>query len=625
MEIFLEENLIKSKINVCLSLGFSEEIDNKILNALSGVKESKFYKINSTEDLERIHERVDFLFFNIGTINEISNLNIIVNIYEKMRYNSKIFFFNGCDINNFTKVFEEEILSEKLDLICNFISSNFEESHVQRIEDQILVKVKKEIIYHVYSINWNEEKILPKFFQHYHQADKIFILDNMSDDNSHEIINYHKGEIIPFDTGGKLNDVTNMNLKNKCWKNSREADFVIIIDLDEFLFFPNYPNDIKSALKYLSDENKTLVLFKGYNMYCTDEFFDNILEDQQLFSTITNGNENPFPGCYDKVACISPNNFSSFNYGPGAHWIENYKGNHQLINYGILLHYKYIGRKYCKERFNSFFRRMSNENINRGYGRQYYMEQTDRINFVFNNFSQTSIFNLIFPNMVKFEYNKRNCTIEKYDELEIVFHRNKFLLEPKVCNYIKFKCENNNTTYIDIGFGIGHHIYVAKLCGSKNIIGIESNREKFKKLKKTIFINGWRNMKLYNTSFSENMLDFNNSENSEDSENENRIIVNLKNSELLEVKKMENFFKDTRVCSVILKFNYGIFEKDDLFEIVEFMSLNFDKIILISNMKYDPLFGEEIKIFCERNIIDKENLYSLILNDEIPVVSFERE
>jgi glycosyltransferase involved in cell wall biosynthesis len=113
--------------------------------------------------------------------------------------------------------------------------------------------------FHVYAINWNEERLLPLFFRHYRQADKIVILDNESTDRSLEICKAHGAEVISFSTGQKLDDHVNRTLKNTAWHESRgKADYVIVQDLDEFVYFPKYPNNLRAGLEELRAKGVTL-------------------------------------------------------------------------------------------------------------------------------------------------------------------------------------------------------------------------------------------------------------------------------------------------------------------------------------------------------------------------------
>ena len=101
--------------------------------------------------------------------------------------------------------------------------------------------MKKPII-HCYFLCYNEENILPHLLRYYSDfCEKVFIMDNMSTDNSHEIIKtFEKAEIIPYNSNNELRDDVYLMLKNNLWKKSRGvADYVIVGDADEFIYHPN--------------------------------------------------------------------------------------------------------------------------------------------------------------------------------------------------------------------------------------------------------------------------------------------------------------------------------------------------------------------------------------------------
>jgi hypothetical protein len=337
-----------------------------------------------------------------------------------------------------------------------------------------------DIIFHVYAINWNEERLLPNLFKYYHQADKIFILDNMSDDFSHQIINKNNGIIIPFDTNGKFDDFTNQNIKNNIWKQSKGiADFVIVQDLDEFLFFPEYPNDIKSALKYLKNKDITIIISKGYNMYCTDDFYDNILNDQLISASIMNGSRNPQECDYDKPNCFNPNEIEEINYTPGSHQIIDPKGKINIEHYGIILHYKYIGKNYLFKRYPQLSDRLSSTNIEYKMGIQYLNYSPSDIDTYYQLYSNEDIFRIMYPNLNinKIEFNGRCCLVY------LTSHLNN---NTKFYEYLK---ENiNGNIYVDISNDILSICY-SKLSGASQIFCFEEID-----IQNTILLNGWKNV-----------------------------------------------------------------------------------------------------------------------------------
>ena len=221
----------------------------------------------------------------------------------------------------------------KPDTINELIIKYFNERHY--LKDQ-------NIIIHVYALCYNESRLLPHFFKHYENVDKIIIYDNESTDNSVEIIKKFKRDYIIFKTDNGFNDIIHKNIKNNCWKQSIGiADFVIIQDLDEFVHFPDHPYDIKKGFYDLKLKNAGYVKCIGYEMCCSDEEFNDIPHDKNIFNYIKKGFYS-FPYC--KPIIINPNIIVETNYCAGSHifdsiipQIENTKHN------VLLLHFKHIG------------------------------------------------------------------------------------------------------------------------------------------------------------------------------------------------------------------------------------------------------------------------------------------
>ena len=126
--------------------------------------------------------------------------------------------------------------------------------------------------FNVYALNWNESRILPAFLHHYRDANRIIIYDNESTDDSVNIIKKHGREVITFSSNETFDDTINRDLKNNFWKSSvdDDVDYIIVQDLDEFLYFPSYPDDIPKALLEMKRQGFTCARAIGYNMYCSD-------------------------------------------------------------------------------------------------------------------------------------------------------------------------------------------------------------------------------------------------------------------------------------------------------------------------------------------------------------------
>lgn len=215
----------------------------------------------------------------------------------------------------------------------------------------------------VYSICYNEEFILPYFIRHYNQFSRnITIYDNNSTDSSLEIIKSNNINLITFETEGRYQEDKQIYIRNNCWKNS-DADWVIICDMDEFLFHPN-------LLNYLENTKNNLIFGRGYEMM--SEYLPTT--NNQIYDEIKNGYPmDEFPSYnlpylksnYSKGILFKPSEIKEINYGPGSHYcspigniISNVKelpieNSHHIVYPVVyddfkLLHYKYLSREYVE-------------------------------------------------------------------------------------------------------------------------------------------------------------------------------------------------------------------------------------------------------------------------------------
>lgn len=199
------------------------------------------------------------------------------------------------------------------------------------------MNTKKPIV-HGYFLCYNEEYILPHLLRHYSKfCEKIYIIDNMSTDNSINIINsFINTEVIPYDSNGEVRDDIYLDIKNNIWKKSIGiADYVIVGDADEFL----YHNDMEKFLTESFVNGITLFKPEGYHMIGDEDLIlssnDNIL-DKVTEGIIGSSN--------DKFMLFDCNKITNINYSFGCH-TANPTGQIVLSNDNNLkmLHYKYLG------------------------------------------------------------------------------------------------------------------------------------------------------------------------------------------------------------------------------------------------------------------------------------------
>ena len=223
----------------------------------------------------------------------------------------------------------------------------------------------KEPIIYVITICWNESKFLPYFLDYYSFAKKIIVFDNMSSDNSVEIMKrYNNVEISYYNTNEQIRDDIYLEIKNNVWKQYRnECDWFIIVDIDEIIYHP------MGISKYIKQIPKNIAMLKsnGFEM-----FYPNItnLSSTNLFEISKFG----LPGSkLNKISIINSKLVYDINYLEGCH--EAYPKINGILHVDPqvkLLHYKFISPiDDMINRYQTMSKRLSIENIKGGYGVHY--------------------------------------------------------------------------------------------------------------------------------------------------------------------------------------------------------------------------------------------------------------
>ncbi len=158
---------------------------------------------------------------------------------------------------------------------------------------------------------YNEEKMIRHTLNHYSKfCDKITVMDNCSNDETIAIITneYRNVKIISFETNNQCREDIQTNLKNTCWKKSK-ADYVIVCDMDEFLYSDNFNLEFEKLQKY----KPSVCSIIGYEMFSKKfpaKYNKSILE--QVKYGVRNYR-------FDKTILFSPKYIKEINYDYGAH------------------------------------------------------------------------------------------------------------------------------------------------------------------------------------------------------------------------------------------------------------------------------------------------------------------
>lgn len=194
---------------------------------------------------------------------------------------------------------------------------------------------------YIYLLCYNEESIISQTIEHYKRcfpSAVIIIYDNNSTDHSVEIAKSYGCQIETFESKDTQNVFILTKLKNECWKKIHQHGWVIVADMDEWLYVT------QTDLDEMEKMNITMVKTQGYQMI--GESVKDDLTDIQLASiTKCVPHDN-----LSKYVCFYRSKIKEINYEPGAHRC-NPVG---IINYSKkvypLKHYKYLGLPYLLRR-----------------------------------------------------------------------------------------------------------------------------------------------------------------------------------------------------------------------------------------------------------------------------------
>lgn len=205
---------------------------------------------------------------------------------------------------------------------------------------------------HAYLLCYNEEAIIGSVLDYYQSiCSRIFILDNMSTDNSLQIAKqYSNVTVIPWSSDGEFNDALGIKIKLKYYKDfsrrggrytKKAADWVIVSDMDEILYHPN-------LLEVLSDYKSkgiTVPQITGFEVVGENE----LIRSKPITEQYTHGFRNVG---MDKRIIFDPEfdmvySLGAHPQGPGFELMKRSYGystsnEHQLA----MLHFKYIGNRW---------------------------------------------------------------------------------------------------------------------------------------------------------------------------------------------------------------------------------------------------------------------------------------
>jgi len=228
-------------------------------------------------------------------------------------------------------------------------------------------KMKGDLKLLVMSNCYNEESILPFYLDYYTnfiKADKIMIYDGGSTDNSANIaLQYPNVEFI-VDDKGKMDERNLRDTRNNGWKKYKDDyDWVIVCDMDEFIYHSN----LKGLLKEYDKTGITIPKVNGYDM--VSEKFPTFKKGKFLPSFIQNGVHEPI--WLNKSAVFKPKKVE-INYDFGTHSCSPTGDVKFSESSDIkLLQYKWLSHEYVTDKSLKASQRLSDWNLETGMAGHY--------------------------------------------------------------------------------------------------------------------------------------------------------------------------------------------------------------------------------------------------------------
>ena len=216
----------------------------------------------------------------------------------------------------------------------------------------------------LYAACWNEERIIPFFLRHYEPlVDRIIVYDDRSTDRSAELLRASpKVEVRSFQREAESYLDAHLALFENCWRESRgRADWVCFVDLDEFLFQPDWHSYLEAQKK----AGVTVIQALGYDMVSAS-FPPN---DAALATSLTRGRRDVH---LDKTGLFAPDAIETINHSVGRHRCAP-EGRVVLpARYSMQLrHYKTLGLEYLLARTHALATRLTNDDLRRGWSAHY--------------------------------------------------------------------------------------------------------------------------------------------------------------------------------------------------------------------------------------------------------------
>lgn len=210
----------------------------------------------------------------------------------------------------------------------------------------------------IHVVAWNEELMLPFLIKFYRErfTDPIIIIhDNGSTDSTVALAQALGCQVLPFDSGGELNDQVYLDIKNNCWKQDT-TDWSLICDADECL-------DITERQLQMEELNGvSIIRTAGWNMV-------------GVLGTPFHMIGKVHAPQYAKKYLFNNKSVRDINYAAGCHTCKP-TSNEGPLNFSLLpydaYHFKALSEDYVVNRHKAYVQRMSQINRKHNWGYHYF-------------------------------------------------------------------------------------------------------------------------------------------------------------------------------------------------------------------------------------------------------------
>ena len=234
----------------------------------------------------------------------------------------------------------------------------------------------------VYTACYNEEYFVKHFLAGYKDAERIIVYDNMSTDNTVELLMEDpRVEVRPFDTQGQLRNDLLLDIKNDAWKEARGlADWVIMADFDEIFNrcqLIRHKAVFDLDLNSIRDRGFNIIKPFGYNMISMNAPMG---KSGHPYSYV---NRAIYHVPEEKMLCFRPDKIFEIRYYCGAHICAPIDMNQSIDGIRVYispecksLHFKLWNFEYYMERIKVMRERQSK--FNRGMGTGWHYDMDDQ-------------------------------------------------------------------------------------------------------------------------------------------------------------------------------------------------------------------------------------------------------